>query len=59
MGFKEESRAVERNLEELRDLPVVFVRMNAGGQNHQVGGDHERHCQGLVEDGDLQFFAIS
>ena len=58
MGLKEESLAVERNLEELRDLPVVFMGMNARGQNHQVSGDHHRHPQGLVVNGDHEFFTI-
>src|SRR5208282_3728770 len=59
VGFEEESLAVERNLEELRDLPVVFLRMNARGQNHQAGGDHYRHPQGLIVDTDLESFTIS
>src|SRR5438445_12487263 len=54
MGFEEESLAVERNLEELRDLSVVFIGMNARGQNHEVGGNHDRHSQRLVVDGDIE-----
>ncbi len=40
VSFEEKSFAVERNLEELRDLAVVFMGMNARGQNHEIGGDH-------------------
>ena len=58
MGFEEEALAVQRDLEELREGTIFFLRMNARGQNHQVGRDQQRHAQGLVEDRDLECMGV-
>src|SRR5208282_6004190 len=50
--------AIQWNLDQLRELFIVLVRLNARRQHHRIGDDGERHAERLVEDGDLESVAI-